>query len=139
MSDGDFILVLHCTDIFQIDLSRPKKHILIFLFNFTANCKKKRDELTSVKYFTQATVAQMFAKKQFSTLNSNFILKTVFWSNAILILFSRHGLYFHPIKDRCSTRPSAPFFFFTFVVILVKFPAPKASNIFLWKIWDIMN
>ena len=67
MSDGNFILVLHlnCTDIFQIDLLRPRKHILIFLFNFTANCKKKRDELTSVKYFTQTTVAQIFAKNNF--------------------------------------------------------------------------
>ena len=134
MSDGDFILVLHCTDIFQIDLSRPKKHILIFLFNFTANCKKKRDELTSVKYFTQATVAQIFAKKQFSTLNSNFILKTVFWSNAILILFSRHGLYFHPAKDGCLMLNEDVFnlFFYIAFAFLVKLTAPKSLIFCLW-------
>ena len=27
----------------------------------------------------------------------------------------------------------------TFIVILVKFSAPKSSNFFLWKIWDIRN
>ena len=41
------------------------EHILIFLFNFTAKCKKKRDELNSVKYFTQETGAQIFAKHNF--------------------------------------------------------------------------
>ena len=35
--------------------------------------------------------------------------------------FSWPGLYFHPTKDRCSTRPSSPFF--TFVLILVIFAA----------------
>ena len=44
--------------------------------------------------------------------------------------FSWPGLYFHPAKDRCSTRPYLPFF--TFVVILVQFSAPKSSNFFLW-------
>ena len=34
-------------------------------------------------------------------------------------LFFRHGPYFHPTKDRCSTIPSSPFF--TFVLILVIF------------------
>ena len=41
------------------------EHILIFLFNFTAKYKKKRDELNSVKYFTQETGAQIFAKHNF--------------------------------------------------------------------------
>ena len=65
--DGKFILVpyFNRTQIFQIDLSRSKKHILIFLFNFTAKYKKKRDELNSVKYFTQETGAQIFAKHKF--------------------------------------------------------------------------
>ena len=37
--------------------------------------------------------------------------KTVLVSNAILSLFSRHGPYFHPTKDRCSSRLSSPFFY----------------------------
>ena len=50
---------------------------------------------------------------------------TLFWA-----FFSWHGPYFHPTKDRCSTRPSSPFF--TFVVILVIFSALKSSNFFCW-------
>ena len=76
-------------------------------------------------------------KTQISTINLNFTLKSVSLSNAILSFFSRHGPYFHPTKDRCSTSPTSPFF--TFVVILVIFAALKSSNFFLWKIWDIRN
>ena len=70
-------------------------------------------------------------KTQISTLNLNFTLKTVSLSNAILSFFSRHGPYFHPTKDRCSTSPSSPFF--TFVVILVIFAALKSSIFFSGK------
>ena len=34
-------------------------------------------------------------------------MKLVSLSNAILSFFSRHGPYFHPTKDRCSTRPTS--------------------------------
>ena len=37
-------------------------YILIFLLNYTAKCKKKKDELNFVKYFTKKTGAQIFAK-----------------------------------------------------------------------------
>ena len=99
--------------------------------------KGKRDELNSFKYFTQVTGAQIFAKHQFQLSNLDFTMKPASLSNPIFSFFPRHGLYFHPTKDRCSTRPSSPFF--TFVLILVIFAALKSSNFFLWKIWDIRN
>ena len=34
-------------------------------------------------------------------------MKPASLSNAILSFFSRHGLYLHPTKDRCSTRPTS--------------------------------
>ena len=38
-------------------------------------------------------------------------MKPASLSNPILSFFSRHGLYFHPTKDRCSTRPASPFLY----------------------------
>ena len=71
----------------------------------------KRDELNSFKYFTQVTGAQVFAKDQFQLSNLDFTMKPASLSNPILSFFSRHGLYFHPTKDRCSTRPASPFLY----------------------------
>ena len=43
------------------------------------------------------------------------------------------------ILQKIVTQRGRLHLFFTFVVILVKFSAPKSSNFFLWKIWDIRN
>ena len=93
--------------------------------------------LLNVEIFDPNLWSTDICKTQISTLNLNFTLKSVSLSNAILSFFSRHGPYFHPTKDRCSTSPTSPFF--TFVLILVIFAALKSSNFFLWKIWDIRN
>ena len=71
----------------------------------------KRDELNSFKYFTQVTGAQIFAKDQFQLSNLDFTMKPASLSNPIFSFFPRHGLYFHPTKDRCSTRPASPFLY----------------------------
>ena len=67
--------------------------------------------MNSFKYFTQVTGAQIFAKDQFQLSNLDFTMKPASLSNPILSFFSRHGLYFHPTKDRCSTRPASPFLY----------------------------
>ena len=38
-------------------------------------------------------------------------MKPASLSNPIFSFFPRHGLYFHPTKDRCSTRPASPFLY----------------------------
>ena len=38
-------------------------------------------------------------------------MKPASLSNPILSFFSRHGLYFHPTKDRCWTRPTSTFLY----------------------------
>ena len=53
------------------------KHILISLFNFTAKCKKKRDKLNSVKYFTQKTGAHIFAKHSLKHMVYIFIVQKI--------------------------------------------------------------
>ena len=63
------------------------------------------------KYFTQVTGAQIFAKHQFQLSNLDFTMKPASLSNPILSFFSRHGLYFHPTTDHCSTRPASPFLY----------------------------
>ena len=67
--------------------------------------------MNSFKYFTQVTGAQIFAKRQFQLSNLDFTLKPASLSSAILSFFSRHGIYLHPTKDRCSTRPASPFLY----------------------------
>ena len=67
--------------------------------------------MNSFKYFTQVTGAQIFAKHQFQPSNLNFTMKPASFNIAILSFFSRHCLYFHPTKDRCSTRPASPFLY----------------------------
>ena len=66
--------------------------------------KGKGDELNSIKYFTQVTGAQIFAKHNFQPSNLNLTMKSGSVSNAILSFFSQHGLYFYPTKDRCLLR-----------------------------------
>ena len=73
--------------------------------------KGKRDELNPFKYFTQVTGAQIFAKHQFQRSNLDFTMKPASLSSAIQSFFSRHGIYLHPTKDRCSTRPTSPFLY----------------------------
>ena len=67
--------------------------------------------MNSFKYFTQVTGAQIFAKHQFQLLNLNFTMKSASFSIAILSFFSRHGLYFHPTKDRPRMRPTSTFLY----------------------------
>ena len=67
--------------------------------------------MNSFKYFTQVTGAQILAKHNLQLLNLNLTMKSGSLSNPILSFFSRHGLYFHPTKDRCSTRPASPFLY----------------------------
>ena len=67
--------------------------------------------MNSVKYFTQVTGAQIFAKHNFQPSNLNFTMKPASFNIAILSFFSRHGLYFHPTKDCRSMRPYSPFFY----------------------------
>ena len=64
ISDGNFILVpsLIAPKYYRKICRGQNEHISIFLFNFTPKYKKKREELNSVKYFTQETGAQIFAK-----------------------------------------------------------------------------
>ena len=111
----------------------------IFWFSFSILLQniRKKGRVEFCQIFHPRNGCTDICKTQFSTLNLNFTLKSVSLSNAILSFFSRHGPYFHPTKDRCSTSPSSPFF--TFVLILVIFAALKSSNFFLWKIWDIRN
>ena len=63
--------------------------------------------MNSIKYFTQVTGAQIFAKHNFQPSNLNFTMKSGSVSNAILSFFSQHGLYFYPTKDRCLLRPTS--------------------------------
>ena len=67
--------------------------------------------MNSIKYFTQVTGAQIFAKHNLQLSNLNLTMKSASLSSPILSFFSRHGLYFHPTKDRCSTRPASPFLY----------------------------
>ena len=78
--------------------------------HFSINSMRKKGRVEGVKYFTQITGAQIFAKHQFQLSNLDFTMKSASLSNAILSFFSRHGLYFYPTKDRCSTRPTSTFF-----------------------------
>ena len=55
--------------------------------------------------------ALIFAKHQFQLSNLDFTMKLASLSNAILSFYSRHGLYFYPTKDRCSTRPTSTFLY----------------------------
>ena len=50
------------------------KYISIFLFNFTVKCKKKGDELNSVKYFTQKLVRR-YLHRTISTFKLEFHLE----------------------------------------------------------------
>ena len=121
--------------------SQSREHKLIIIIFTISNQKRNQgDELSPLiccKYLIQVSGPQIFVKRIVQPLNLYFTMKTVSLSNAILSFFSWHSLYFHPENDRCSTRPSSPFF--TFVLILVIFAALKSSNFFLWKIWDIRN
>ena len=63
--------------------------------------------MNSIKYFTQVTGAQIFAKHNLQLSNLNLTMKSASLSSAILSFFSRHGLYLHPTKDRCSTKPTS--------------------------------
>ena len=67
--------------------------------------------MNSVKYFTQVTGAQIFAKHNFQPSNLNFTMKSASFNIAILSFFSRHGLYFHPTKDRPRMRPTSTFLY----------------------------
>ena len=67
--------------------------------------------MNSVKYFTQVTGAQIFAKHNFQPSNLNFTMKSGSVSNAILSFFSQHGLYFYPTKDRCLLSPTSTFLY----------------------------
>ena len=67
--------------------------------------------MNSVKYLTQVTGAQIFAKHNFQPSNLNFTMKSGSVSNAILSFFSQHGLYFYPTKDRCLLRPTSTFLY----------------------------
>ena len=108
------------------------EHILIFLFNFTAKYKKKRDELNSFKYFTQETGAQIFAKHNFQPSNLNFTMKSDSSNNAILSFFSQRGLYFYPTKDRCLTSPTS-----TLLYICCNFGQIFCTN--LIQIFSVQN
>ena len=92
--------------------------------------------MNSIKYFTQVTDAQIFAKHNLQLSNLNFTMKPASFNIAILSFFSRHGLYFHPTKDRPRMRPASTFLYFCcnfgqiFCTKVIQF-------FFLWKIWDM--
>ena len=112
ISDGNFILFLFSyliapkySDIFfEVEIN-------LFWFSFSISLQNVRKEpVEFCQIFHPWNWCTDICKTQFSTFYF-FILKTILLSNAIFSSFSRHGPYFHPTKNRCSTRPSSPFFY----------------------------
>ena len=118
--------------------SQSREHKLIIIIFTISNQKRNQgDELSPLiccKYLIQVSGPQIFVKRIVQPLNLYFTMKTVSLSNAILSFFSWHSLYFHPENDRCSTRPSSPFFF-----IYCNFGQIFCTEVIqfcVWKIWD---
>ena len=109
-------------DILKISLF-ISKHMKL---KFVLQIKGELNPLKCCKYLIQVSGPQKFVKQIFQPLNLYFPGKTVLFSNAILSFFL-DIVYIFILKMIVATRGRLhPFF--SFIVILVKFSAPKSSN-----------
>ena len=91
--------------------------------------KEKRDDLNSVRSFTQETGARIRITHS-STVNLNSNLKMVLLSNAILTFFL--GMVFIFILHKIIAQRGRLQAFFAFAVILGQIFATEAIHFFLW-------
>ena len=110
--------------IFQIDfpliLSASKYFRYISLSFYICRGQNKHFSMNSVRKTGRVELCQIFHPSNWCTdiCKTIFvILKVQFHHEVGLVkqryfeLFSRHGLYFYPTKDRCLTRPTSTFLY----------------------------
>jgi len=105
----------------------------IFWFSFSISLQNIRKKGTSwiLSNISPKKRVQRYLRNTIFNFKLKFHLEVGLVEQRYFELFSWHGPYFHPTKDRCSTSPTSPFF--TFVVILVIFAALKSSIFFCGK------
>ena len=110
--------------IFQIDfpliLSASKYFRYISLSFYICRGQNEHFSINSVRKTGRVELCQIFdlsdwctdiCKTQFPTFKPQFHHEVGLVEQRYFELFSRHGLYFHPTKDRCSTRPTSTFLY----------------------------